>query len=204
MDLKIRQACKSDYKEIELLTREAFWNIYKPGCDEHLVVHNMHRNKRSIEELELVAVCSNKIVGHILYSQGYIKGIDNNTFLTFGPLSVSPSLQNKGIGSSLVETSLEKAYDLGVSAVFITGNPDYYSRFGFQSASKYGIYLDGISSDDDCPYFMVKILKKNVLQNMSGIYIFDKCFYVDSSELSEFEKQFPYKKKEVREGQLHT
>lgn len=202
MDLKIRQACKSDYKKIELLTRDAFWNVYKPGCDEHLVVHNMHRNKSSIEELELVAVCSNKIVGHILYSRGYIKGMDNNTFLTFGPLSVSPSFQKKGIGSSLVKTSLEKAYDLGISAVFITGNPDYYSRFGFESASKYGIYLDGIPLDDDCPFFMVKSLKKDALKNMSGIYLFDKSFYVDSNELSEFEKQFPYKKKEVREGQL--
>ena len=78
--------------------------------------------------------------------------MDNNTFLTFGPLSVSPSFQKKGIGSSLVKTSLEKAYDLGISAVFITWNPDYYSRFGFESASKYGIYLDGIPLDDDCPF----------------------------------------------------
>lgn len=202
MNLVLRKVNPNDYKEVEILTREAFWNVYMPGCCEHLVIHNMHKDKRSIEKLELVAVCDNKIVGHIAYTKGQIKGIDNDTFVTFGPISIMPEFQGKGIGGKLILDTLEKATKLGYSAVFITGDNNYYSRFGFEPASKYGIHMEGIPMEDEAPFFMVKTLKDDALKDVSGFYIFDDCYNVDEETVDQFDKLFEEKKKEVREGQL--
>lgn len=202
MEIAIRQANKNDYDEIENLTREAFWNVYKPGCDEHLVVHNMHDKDLSIKDLELVAVSDNKIVGHIMYSRVNIPEYEDKKLICFGPLSVEPNYHHQGIGSKLVITSLKKAEKLGYEAVFITGKPEFYGRFGFEMASKYGIHMDGIPIEMDAPFFMVKQFKNSVLNKNEGILYFDPCFFVDKDELEIFDKKFPYKEKKVMEGQL--
>lgn len=202
MSLVIRKIEKSDYKEVEILTREAFWNVYRPGCSEHLVVHNIHNDEKSIEELELIAEHGNKIVGHIVYTKGHIENIDNKNFAAFGPISVLPEYQNKDIGSKLIKISLQKAKRLGFSAVFITGNEKYYNRFGFESASKYNIYLEGIPAEDQAPFFMVRCLEENALEGVSGYFAFDDCYNINEEELEEFDKGFDEKKKEVKEGQL--
>ena len=203
MSLVIRQIQEEDYEDVEKLTREAFWNIYRPGCSEHLVVHNIHKEKSSIEELELVALYDNIIVGHIVYTKGHVDGVNNDSFITFGPISISPKFQNKQIGSKLIRISLQKAAKMGYSAVFITGDENYYSRFLFESASKYNIHLEGISVEDEAPFFMVRCLKEDTLDNVSGYFVFNDCYNVDEKDVDEFDKKFPYKKKEVREGQLN-
>lgn len=202
MSLVIRKIEKRDYKEVEILIREAFWNVYRPGCSEHLVVHNIHEDKKSIEELELVAEYGRKIVGHIVYTKGYMGGVDNKTFAAFGPISVMPEFQNKDIGSKLIKISLQKAKRMRFSAVFITGNEKYYSRFGFESASKYGIHLEGIPVEDQAPFFMVRCLEEGALKDVNGYFAFDNCYNVDEKELEDFDKGFDEKNKEVREGQL--
>ena len=122
MSLVIRNIKEEDYDEIEVLTREAFWNVYRPGCSEHLVVHNIHRDESSIKDLELVALYDNKIVGHIVYTKGNINGVENDKFISFGPISVDPKFQHRQIGSKLIRISLQKAAKMGYLAVFITGN----------------------------------------------------------------------------------
>lgn len=204
MSLVIRKIETNDYKDVEILTRESFWNVYRPGCVEHLVVNNIHKDKKSIEELELVAVYNQEIIGHIVYTKGHVKGSDNKTFITFGPVSIMPQFQGKGIGSKLISLSLSlnKAMKLGYSAVFIIGDHNYYSRFGFEPASKYGIHMEGIPIEDEAPFFMVKVLEKGDLNDVSGYYVFDECYDVSSAEVDEFDKGFEPKVKEVREGQL--
>ena len=202
MSLVIRKINKSDYDAVEVLTREAFWNVYRPGCGEHLVVHNIHKENKSIEELELVAEYDNKIVGHIVYTNGYVDGSDKYGFISFGPISVMPEFQNKGIGSKLIRISLQKASRLGYEAVFITGDNDYYSKFGFEEAYKYGVHMEGVPLEDEAPFFMVKSLKDDALKEVIGYYVFDECYNIDNKELREFDRKFPFKKKEVREGQL--
>lgn len=202
MSLVIRKINKSDYDAVEVLTREAFWNVYRPGCGEHLVVHNIHKENKSIEELELVAEYDNKIVGHIVYTNGYVDGSDKYGFISFGPISVMPEFQNKGIGSKLIRISLQKASRLGYEAVFITGDNDYYSKFGFEAAYKYGVHMEGVPLEDEAPFFMVKTLKDDTLKDVIGYYVFDECYNIDNKELREFDRKFPFKKKEVREGQL--
>lgn len=202
MSLIIRSVDINDYKDVEILAREAFWNIYRPGCVEHLVVNNIHKDKKSIEELELVAVYNQKIIGHIVYTKGYLKDSDNETFITFGPISVMPEFQGKGIGSKLISLSLHKAAKLGYSAVFIIGDHNYYSRFGFEPSSKYDIHMACIPIKDEAPFFMMKVLEKGDLNDVSGYYVFDECYNVDNVEVDEFDREFEPKVKEVREGQL--
>ena len=202
MSLIIRKIEKDDYKEVEVLTREAFWNVYRPGCSEHLVLHNLHHNNKSIEDLELVVECNGKIVGHIVYTKGYIDGFDNETFITFGPISVHPKFQRKEIGSKLIRISMQKAARLGYSAIFITGDENYYKRFGFESASKYKIHLECVPVEDEAPFFMVKTLKEDALNNIEGFFIFDDCYNVNQDKVDEFDKKFEPKKKEKRAGQL--
>lgn len=202
MSLIIRKIQENDYKDVEILTREAFWNVYRPGCSEHLVVHNMHEDKKSIEELELVAVNDNKVVGHIIYTKGHIKNSDKESFITFGPISILPEFQGQGIGSKLISITLQKAARLGYSAVFITGDHNFYSKFGFEWASKYGIHMDGIPTEDAAPFFMVRALEKDALEGVSGFFVFDDCYNVSDDAVDEFDRGFEHKVKEVREGQL--
>lgn len=143
-----------------------------------------------------------KIVGHIIYTKGYMEGVDNKTFAAFGPISVMPEFQNKDIGSKLIKISLQKAKRMRFSPVFITGNEKYYSRFGFESASKYGIHLEGIPVEDQAPFFMVRCLEGGALKGVNGYFAFDNCYNMDEKELKDFDNGFDEKKKEVREGQL--
>ncbi|MFT3951255.1 MAG: N-acetyltransferase [Oscillospiraceae bacterium] len=141
----IRNEVEPDYFTVENLTREAFWNVYRPGCDEHLVVHNLRALPCYLPALDFVAERDGELIGHILYSRSYVTLPDGSrrVFLAFGPLSVRPDVQKTGIGSALVWHSLARAAELGDTAVFITGNHDYYSRFGFETAADYGIRLEG-------------------------------------------------------------
>lgn len=102
----------------------------------------------------------------------------------------------------MISISLQKATRLGYSAVLITGDDNYYTRFGFESASKYGIHMEGIPVEDEAPFFMVKVLKEGALDDVNGYYVFDDCYNVSDDEVDEFDKGFEAKVKEVREGQL--
>lgn len=200
----LRLETENDYFETENLTREAFWNVYRPGCNEHLVLHELRMKESFIPELTYVAE-EDLIVGHIVYSKlFYGKGREmSNTVIGFGPVSVHPAYQNKGIGSKLIHYTMKKAKDLGYKAIIITGNPEYYHAFGFRSASQYGIFLPGTSKDEEAEFFMSYEIEKGYLEKHKGIYDFDSCFVVGDEELKEFEKKFPAKiKREARENDI--
>lgn len=204
MNITIRREQEADYRVVENLTREAFWNVYKPGCDEHFILNQLRGHDDFVPELDLVAEYDGKIVGHIAYSKATIvtnKGNDIEC-IAFGPLSVDPEYQAKGIGSKLIEHSLQVATQLGYTIVFITGNPTYYHKFGFESASKYGVHLEDIPQEDEAPFFMVKLLDKGALKNVSGAFRFSSGFEVSAEQVEIFDQGFPSKIKEIREGQL--
>ncbi len=204
MNIILRNEIEKDYFIVENLTREAFWNVYKPGCDEHLLTHNIRSLPCFIKELDFVAEIDGNIVGNIIYSLSQLTGSNGNThgFISFGPIAVHPDYQKKGIGSALINHTFRLAEQLGYTAVFITGNPDYYQRFGFTAAFDYGIHLKGIPENERAEFFMVRPLKQNALDGISGILEFDECFEVDQNELQEFDRQFPPKVKEKRPGQI--
>lgn len=202
--MRIRREEVNDYREVEDLTREAFWNVYQPGCVEHLIIHRLREDPCFIPELDYVIEEDGKIVAHIAYAKGQLEQSDGKFVdsVLFGPISVLPEYQKKGYGSKLIEYTLEKAKAFNIPAVVITGSPNYYHRFGFETAAKHHIYLDGIDSNNDFPFFMVKILNEDLAENLQGIHHDPKCYFVDEKEVEVFDKDFPPKVKLVLPGQL--
>lgn len=193
--MEFRLETENDFWETENLTREAFWNVYAPGCNEHLVLHNLRSAPVFLSELDYVAVKDEKIVGNIIYTKMIKNNVISNDIICFGPISVLPEMQKSGIGSLLIMKTLAKASDLGYKAVLITGNPEYYGRFGFVPASRFGVHLKGISPDDEAAFFMAKELEPGFLAKNSGIYNFDERYDPSESEVLEFEKHFSPKQK---------
>ncbi|MBN1821615.1 MAG: N-acetyltransferase, partial [Prolixibacteraceae bacterium] len=141
MELQIRKINRNEFFQTENITREAFWNLYKPGCDEHLVLHQLRKSRSYLEELDIVAVLGEEITGHILSTKAKVTDENNmeHEVLCIGPVSVLPSFQNKRIGSKLLEHSISEAKKLGFKGMILFGNPDYYHRFGFRNSQEYGI-----------------------------------------------------------------
>lgn len=200
----IRLEEEKDYFEVEKLTREAFWNLYREGCFEHLIIHNLRKSKSFVKELDYCIEVDNKIIANIVYAKGNLKLENGNIreILIFGPVSVLPKYQKKGYGEKLINYTIEKAKELGFDAIVIMGNPNYYKKFGFESCSKYKIYYEGLDKNEEAPFFMIKILNDNNIENLKGIYSDPDCYKADEKELEEFDKKFPFKIKEKIEGQI--
>lgn len=201
MNLMIKQTSREDFRITENITREAFWNVYKPGCSEHLVLHNLRKSHSYIKELDLVAISNNQIVGHIISTKAKVVDSLNKEYevLCAGPLSVLPDFQKKGIGERLLKESIEIAKRLGFRGMILFGNPDYYHRFGFRNAKEFEITTKDFQNFEP---FMALELFENSLIDVRGRFIEDESFNVNEDKLNEFEKQFPYKEKQVTDTQL--
>ena len=201
MNITLRLEEERDYRVVENLTREAFWNIYRPGCDEHFVVHNMRRSPGFIKELDYVAELDGYVIGNIVYCKGIVvneAGVKQEV-IAFGPVSVLPSFQKKGIGAKLIEHTMAIAKEMGFKAIIIFGNPNYYHRFGFENAEKYGIQTsDGQNFDP----FMVKELYPGSLDGITGRYFDDAAYHVNKEEFELYDKEFPVKEKLVTDTQI--
>ena len=193
MDITIRPEEREDHRENENVTREAFWNIHKPGCDEHLLLHNLRNSPAFIGELDLVACAGGQIVGNCVCTRAKIVNKQNeHVVLCLGPLSVLPDFQNKGIGSALMNHTLCVARETGYAGIILYGNPEYYHRFGFRDAATYGITTaDGQNFDA----FMALELREYGFGGVHGAFLEDPAFAVDKAELEEFERGFALKEK---------
>lgn len=192
-----------DYAAVEFLTREAFWNKYQPGCDEHYLLHILRGNPAVIPALCEVCEADGQIVGHIFYTRAQVIAEDGASFpvITFGPISVRPDMQGKGIGSQLIRRTLARAAELGFSGVIITGNPAYYQRFGFRPASDFGIvYEDGSSF----PELMALELGEGRLRGVHGRVSFAPEYTsMREEDVLAFDAGFPKKERLKLPGQLH-
>lgn len=202
--MMIRLEEEKDFLEVENLKREAFWNVYRPGCVEHFIANRLRNDECFVKDLDYIIEEDNKIIANIMYAKSNIikKNGELEQVLLFGPVSVLPEYQKKGYGEKLINYTIEKAKKMNYPAIVITGNPQYYRKFGFESASKYNIYYEGMPKDDEFPFFMIKILDSNKIADLKGVYADPKCYIVDEKDVEKFDKKFPYKKKEIVEGQL--
>lgn len=199
----MRLETRDDYLEVEKLVRNSFWNIYRPGAFEHYIVHKLREDESFIADLAYVMEIDDEIVGHINYSKGYIDYENERVdAVVLGPLSIHKDFQNQGLGSRLIEYTLDLAKNQDIAYVFVIGDENYYHRFGFESASGYNIYLYGTDMDDECPFFMIKLFDESRLKTELGIFHNPDVFDVDCRDVDEFDKQFEYKEKLVLEGQL--
>lgn len=187
---------KNEYFQTENITREAFWNLYKPGCDEHFVLHQLRKSESYIEELDFIAAINGEIVGHIISTRAkVIDSLENETeVLCVGPVSVLPVFQNSGIGTMLIRHSISIAGKFGFKGMILFGNPDYYHRFGFRNAADFAITTKNRQNFDP---FMVLELVENGLDDVKGRFFEDAAFETCEKDVTEFEKRFPFKEKRI-------
>ena len=193
MEIILRLEEEKDYRTVENVTREAFWNNHVPGCDEHLLIHNLRKTKDFIKELDFVAIFNEKIIGNIVYVKSKIINNDiEHTVLTFGPLCVLPEYQNKGIGSKLINHTIKLSKEMGYKAIIIYGDPEYYKRFGFKASKEYKI----TNGNKKYPVALLVLeLYQNALNCIEGIFDEGKIYEVNQNELEDFEKGFVKKEK---------
>jgi predicted N-acetyltransferase YhbS len=193
-NLKLRNEAHSDNWIVENLTREAFWNHYVPGCGEHYLLHVIRDSDAFISELDVVAEVDGRIVGNIVYTKARILGDNGEWYeaITFGPVSVLPEFQGKGIGGRLIEHSKELAREMGYRGILIYGDPDFYSKFGFVQAEEYGI---GTSDNMYAVALQALELYPGALSECRGRFYEDSIFEIDLKAAEEFDKSFPYRER---------
>ena len=192
MTIEIRPESPNLFREVEALVREAFWNVYAPGCTEHYLLHVMRRSPNFVCELSLVVLEDKAIVGQIAFTRDWIACDDgqNRQVLTLGPLSVHPAHQRKGIGKSLIERACAKACDMGFAAVLLCGDPLYYARAGFEPAQKYGVRTQ---DDQFMDALQIRALAIEMLSACAGRYFVDPIFDVDEAAAQRFDQVFEAK-----------
>ena len=130
MDIIIRNETPADYREVEYLIRESFWNVYRPGCLEHFVIHELRNDPAFVKELDFVMEKDGRIIGQNMFMRTVINTDDGRVVpvLTMGPIGILPELKRQGYGKALLDYSLEKATELGFGAVLFEGNIDFYGK----------------------------------------------------------------------------
>ncbi len=201
MKINIRNEEAADFRRVEEIAREAFWNIYFPGATEHAMVHKMRQHPDFIEELAFVLEVNGKVEGAIFYTHTSIRTLKNEIVKTisFGPVFISPDIQKLGLGRKLISHSLEKAKEMGFNAVIILGYPHHYKSLGFKSSKNYRI------SHSDGRYYkglLALALYENALAGCAGSVLFSKALEVSVKEVSEFDSTFAYKEKKFQKSQI--
>ncbi len=197
MEILIRNEIAEDYRVVEEVTREAFWNLYVPGCSEHYIVHTLREHKDFVRELDFVAIVDGRIVGNIMYTQANLAN-DAGQILdiaSFGPVSVHPEFQSMGIGSMLIRRSLPAALRRGFGVVAIYGDPHNYCKHGFKN----GKDLNISDSNGNYPYGLLALeLKQGVLAGHHWKLHISPAYECSESDVADFDKRFPPKEKAYR------
>lgn len=201
-----------DFRTVETLTRESFWNVYRPGCTEHYVLHCFRDNPDFIPELSLVMEVEGKIIGHVMFSKAELaveKDVNPTgeklSIATFGPISIHPDYKRQGYGLALLKYALEKAKALGIGFICMEGNIAFYSHAGFDLASKLKIHYHCEPKDSEVPYFLAQELIPGYLNGIEATYTPPKAYFVaekNPEALARYEAEFPYKEKLILPGQL--
>lgn len=197
-NITIRLETKDDFRNVENLTREAFWNVYRPGCMEHYVLHCYRNDPAFVPELDFVMELNGELIGQIMYVRSEIKCDDGRKvpIMTFGPISIAPEYKRQGFGKLLLDYSMEKAKEMGAGALAITGNILFYGKSGFVPAKMKGVrYVD----DQEADYFLIRELTSGFLSGISGTYKDPEGYFVcekNPEEFEQFEATFPKKEKQ--------
>ena len=200
----IRLEKKEDYRAVENLVREAFWNVYRPGCLEHYVIHVLREDPAFVKELDFVMEQDGALIGQNMFMRTVINADDGRVIpvLTMGPIGITPELKRKGYGKKLLDYSLERAAALGFGAVLFEGNIGFYGHSGFTYARSFGIRYHDLPEGADDSFFLCRELVPGYLEGITGVYRTPRGYYVDEAEAEEFDKTFPPKEKLRLPGQL--
>lgn len=207
-DYDIRHEREAEQHEVENLVRESFWNVYRPGCLEHYVLHCLRDDEAFVPQLDYVMTIMTSgveaLIGQVVCMNAEIQ-TDSGArvpIMTFGPICIHPNYKRQGYGKALLDYTMAKATEMGFGAVCIEGNIDFYGKSGFAYASSYGIRYHGLPEEADAPFFLCKELKAGYLSGVTGVYSTPRGYFVSESKCEIFDGQFPKKQKLVLPGQL--
>ena len=205
-DYIIRLERKEEHREVENLIREAFWNVYRPGCLEHYVIHQLRHDPAFVHELDFVMEKDGRLIGQNMFMRAAIKADDGREIpiMTMGPICICNELKRKGYGKILLDESLEKAKELGCGALCFEGNIDFYGKSGFTYARCFGIRYHGLPEDADASFFLCKELIPGYLSGVTGEYAPPQGYFVEEEEAEAFDREFPPKEKLRLPGQIFS
>lgn len=199
LNMIIRQEKEADYVQVEELTRDAFWNLYFPGCDEHYLCHILRKHKDFVSELDYVVELDGKIVASIMYTRSYLISNEEKVHcLSFGPLCVHPNYQRKGIGTILIEKTKALAITMEIPAIIIYGDPHNYCKHGFRNGIDYQVS----NMNGEYPLgLLVLELQQGFFGNKKWKAQQSDAFIFDQEKVQEFDKRFPAKEKKKQYSQ---
>ena len=203
-DVTIRLEQEEDRRKVENLIRESFWNVYRPGCSEHYVIHVLRDDPAFVKELDFVMEEDGRLIGQNMFMKTVINADDGRVIpvLTMGPIGITPELKRRGYGKKILDYSLEKAAELGFGAVLFEGNIGFYGKSGFDYAERFGIRYHDLPEGADASFFLCKELIPGYLDGVTGVYQTPAGYYVDDADVEAFDRQFPPKVKLKLPGQL--
>ena len=203
-DYTIRLEKKDEHREVENLVREAFWNVYRPGCSEHYVIHVLRDDPAFVKELDFVMEKDGERIGQNMFMRTIINADDGRDIpvLTMGPIGITPALKRQGYGKKLLDYSLEKAAAMGFGAVLFEGNIGFYGKSGFTYARSFGIRYHDLPEGADDSFFLCKELIPGYLDGITGVYQTPQGYYVADADVEAFDKAFPPKMKRKLPGQI--
>lgn len=194
MNIEIRKELPQDYYETEAMTRRSFYNVYGPGCDEHLLVHKLRAHKDYLPDCSRVAVVDGKIAGTIMFFKGMIRGEEEDVEIaTFGPLCIDHKYKNCGIGRKLMEATIPLVKEAGFPGIVIFGEPEYYPKFGFRRGREFGLSgMDGNVSD---PFMGLELIEGGLCIKGGKFEESSVLEELTEEALAELDKEFPPLKK---------
>lgn len=203
-NIVIRLEEKREHEAVENLVRDSFWNVYRPGCLEHYVLHQLRNDPAFVPELDFVMYREEELIGQNMFMKATITADDGRSIpiMTMGPICIKNAYKRKGYGKILLDYSLEKAVELGCGALCFEGNIDFYGKSGFRQAGEYAIRYHGLPEGEDASFFLCKELIPGYLNGITGEYATPEGYLVDEQEMEEFDKQFPQKEKKKLPGQI--
>ncbi len=203
-EIQIRRERPEDYRATEGLVREAFWNVYRPGCLEHYVVHEFRRRPEYCPELALLMFSGGELIGQAMFVKNVLRTFTGATLpiLTLGPICIHLKCQRQGLGKRLLDHAMSLASETDAVGVFMEGNIDFYGKSGFVVASTMNIHYMDEPADDAVPYFLGKALKPGALSGIEARYRIPEGYLVDEKLAEKFDKQFPAKRRLRLPGQL--
>jgi len=204
-ELIIRSETEDDYFEAEAVIRLAFWNVYRPGCFEHYLLHFLRSDRDYLRDLSFVAEKNGYLEGGIYSSKAYLdieeQGLSKE-IMTFGPVGVEPSFQREGVGTLLIQKVIAEAKARNIQGIILVGSPDYYHRFGFVPASQYGFLMaDGTTN----PALLALEFEKGFFQSIGRAkarWCSSLSDIPDPFDLHEFDRSFPHLDKQILPSQL--
>lgn len=203
-EIIIRRERKEEEREVENLVRESFWNVYRPGCSEHYVLHVLRNDPAFVKELNFVMEQDGKLIGQNMFMRATLEADDGRSIpiLTMGPICITPERKRQGYGKKLLDETLHKAREMGFGAIFFEGNIDFYRNCGFTYASDFGIRYHGLPEGEDASFFLGQELIPGYLDGVTGVYQTPMGYYVEDADVEEFDKTFSKKEKLKLPGQI--